>query len=51
MKNVFPYIKEGKMWAGVNNKAHLFRVPDDYNHGEIKIIDGLKYVSQGNSAW
>lgn len=50
-KNIFPYIKEGKMWAGVNNRAHLFRVPDDYEHGRIKVIDGIKYANQGNSAW
>ncbi len=45
-KNVFPLIKEEKMWLGVNNNRMLtFQIP---NHYEVKsedmIIDGIKYA-------
>jgi len=29
-KEVFPLIKENKLWLGVNKKAMIFNVPDDY---------------------
>ena len=50
-KNIFPYVKENKVWLGINNRSHNFIVPDDYNQGQIFIEDGVKFSKQGNCVW
>jgi hypothetical protein len=42
-KDVFPLIKENKLWAGHTfNKTMEFQVPDDYKYDRVD-VDGKKY--------
>lgn len=51
-KEVFPLIKDNKIWLGYNNGAHDFMVPDDYTDKKFYIgKDGKKYVKMGNVCW
>jgi hypothetical protein len=59
-KDVFPLIKNNKMWTGVrfnkrlNGKNMTFLVPDDYNMNgtEVEIgIDGRKMISVAGTGW
>lgn len=52
-KEIFPLIKENKLWIGYNQKVKKFRVPDYY---EGKLIarseNGIKYADNiGNICW
>lgn len=54
-KEVFPLLKENKMWLGVTRHgtgSMWFRVTDDFpvKTGQ-KIINGIRYQTIGNSAW
>lgn len=53
-KEIFPLIKENKVWLGVNtNKTMEFKVPDDYDHTKNGRIDenGNKYVKVPAISW
>lgn len=53
-KEIFPLIKENKIWLGVNtNKTMEFRVPNDYYHTKNGRIDneGNKYVKVPAISW
>lgn len=59
-KEIFPYIKENKMWTGyrfnqrVNGKNMTFLVPDDYEMKgtELYIDDkGKKFISVAGTGW
>ena len=54
-KEIFTYIKENKMWFGVDNGGtKWFQVPENYEiktQSRIKIENGIKYFSKGNIAW
>ena len=53
-KEIFPLIKENKMWLGVNtNKTMEFQVPDNYDHTKNGRIDknGNKYVKVPAISW
>lgn len=54
-KEVFPLIKDGKVWLGVNNGGDKwFQVPDDYDiktESRKKIVDGVQYFSMGSVNW
>jgi len=54
-KEIFPLIKENKMWLGVsmNGSNRYFQVPDDYELTEKtgKIIDGKKYAFVKSVVW
>lgn len=59
-KEIFPYIKENKMWTGyrfnqrVNGKNMTFLVPDDYEmKGTELFVDnnGKKFISVAGTGW
>lgn len=53
-KEVFPLLKENKMWLGHFNGDMAFRVPDHYEPRETRYwVDeaGQKWRSMGNVAW
>lgn len=53
-KEVFPLIKENKLWLGVQNGDMAFKVPDHYEPRETRYwVDdsGQKWRSFGNMCW
>ncbi len=51
-KEVFPLIKENKMWLGYKSGACEFMVPESYNRdNSYKGEDGQKYAKFGNICW
>jgi hypothetical protein len=54
-KEIFPLIKENKLWLGIDNGGtKWFQVPDHYNIktlSRIKIENGIKYFSKGSIMW
>lgn len=54
-KEIFPLLRENKMWLGVNtNKSWAFRVPDGYKWNEKitnKINDGYHYGVVNSISW
>lgn len=54
-KEVFPLIKENKLWLGVDNGGtKWFQVQEDYDiktESRKKIVDGTKYFSMGSIMW
>lgn len=55
LKEIFPLIKENKLWLGVNNGGtKWFQVPDDYDietESRKKVVNGIKYFSMGRIMW
>lgn len=49
-KNVFPHIKDGRVWAGITANQIGFQLPDDAEKYD-KIVDGKKYATCRNVAW
>lgn len=53
-KEVFPLIKENKIWSGVNSGDMAFKVPDDYEPHATrywKDKSGQQWRSMGNICW
>jgi hypothetical protein len=54
-KEIFPLIKENKLWLGVDNGGtKWFQVKDDYDiktESRKKIVNGVKYFSMGSIMW
>jgi hypothetical protein len=50
-KEIFPLIKENKLWLGYNNGPKKYLVPDTYEGKSVVIIDGKKYMPMGNTSW
>ena len=54
-KEIFPYIKNNKLWIGVSfNKSKWFKVPDDYkkmDNASGKEENGEKYILVKSIAW
>ena len=54
-KEIFPLIKDNKLWFGVDNGGtKWFQVQDDYDiktESRKKIVDGIKYFSMGSIMW
>jgi adenine-specific methyltransferase EcoRI-like protein len=54
-KEVFPLIKENKLWLGVDNGGtKWFQVNDDYDiktESRKKVVNGTKYFSMGSIMW
>ena len=50
-KNVFPLVKEDKLWLGVNCGSMHFRVPDNYDRNNSYVKDNIKYAKFGNICW
>lgn len=50
-KEIFPLIKNNRVWVGYNSGNMRFRVPDDYTSTSIVIENGVKYAKFGNTCW
>jgi len=51
-KEIFPLIKNNKIWTGYYSGNFRFRVPDSYDRKNIEIDeDGNKYAKMGNITW
>ena len=53
-REIFPLIRENKMWIGATmtgSGQHWFRIPDWYENGLIKIIDGQRFATIGGASW
>ncbi|MBP6886198.1 MAG: adenine-specific methyltransferase EcoRI family protein [Candidatus Pacebacteria bacterium] len=51
-KEVFPKIKENKMWLGINNGPKIYQAPNYYEQKNIFTgTDGNKYAKMGNTGW
>lgn len=53
-KEVFPLIKDNKLWIGATMTGtgqHWFKIPDWYNNGLIKTIEGVRYATIGGACW
>ena len=56
-KEIFPLIKENKLWLGVSKGisskggAMMFNVPNTYEGKYTEIIDDKKYAEIGNACW
>lgn len=55
LKEIFPLIKENRLWLGVDNGGtKWFQVPDNYDiktESRKKVEDGIKYFSMGRILW
>lgn len=49
-KEVFPLLRDNKMWLGYNNGAKTYGVPDTYTKKHF-IVDNKKYTKLGNTIW
>lgn len=53
-KEIFPLLKDDKMWLGYRNGDMAFRVPDDYEERATRFWvdeEGQKWRSMGNICW
>jgi hypothetical protein len=53
-KEVFPLIKNNRMWIGstmTGTGQHWFRIPEWYNNGLIKVVDGQRCATIGGACW
>jgi len=50
-KEIFPLIKDNKMWLGHNNGAQEFLVPDSFERNNVYVKNGSKYAKFGNICW
>ena len=50
-KELFPYVKEGKLWLGYNHGSMTFKVPKDFNRNNVFEKDGERYAKFGNICW
>lgn len=50
-KDIFKFIKENRLWLGVN-RVKSFRIPDDNTTNKnVYIKNGIKYAKFGNVIW
>ena len=51
-KDIFPLIKEGKIWLGANHGTFNFKVPDNSNRNNVFITpNGERLAKFGNIVW
>lgn len=50
-QEIFPLIRDKKLWLGVNNGSKLYKVPSDYEHTNVKEKNGVRLISLGNTVW
>lgn len=52
-KEIFPLIRENKLWLGLTGGNMVFTVPDSYEPRATRYweADGIKYRSMGNTYW
>ncbi len=50
-KEIFPLLKDNKMWLGYNSGAQIFRVPATIERKNLFVRDGVTYAKFGNICW
>ncbi len=51
-KEIFPLLKDNKVWLGINSGAQQFRVPDYFEKDNTYVdANGVKYAKFGNICW
>ena len=51
-RDVFPLLKDNKIWIGYNTGGQTFLVPDDFEKNNTYVADdGKKYAKFGNICW
>ena len=51
-RDVFPLLKDNKIWIGYNTGGQTFLVPDDFTKDNTYVAeDGKKYAKFGNICW
>ena len=50
-KEIFPLLKDNKMWLGYNSGAQSFQVPYEFERNNTYFEDGIKYAKFGNICW
>lgn len=50
-KEIFPYLKDNKIWLGYHSGGQSFCVPDLFEKNNTYIKDGIKYAKFGNICW
>lgn len=50
-KEIFPLIKENKLWLGYNNGPKKYLVPNSYEGKSVIVLNGQKYMPMGNTSW
>lgn len=51
-KEVFPLLKDNKIWLGVNNGPKIYQAPDSSEQKNLFVgVDGKKYAKMGNTGW
>lgn len=50
-KELFPLVKEQKMWLGYSHGSMNFRVPDTFSRDNVFEKDSIKYAKFGNICW
>jgi hypothetical protein len=48
-RDIFPLVKENKIWVGYNNGTKEYMVPNNYKFTREE--NGIKYQSMGNTYW
>ena len=50
-REIFPLLKDNKMWLGYNSGSQIFQVPTDFERNNTFVKDGIKYAKFGNICW
>lgn len=50
-KDIFPLLKNNKMWLGYHSGAQIFRVPEAIDRNNLFVRDGITYAKFGNICW
>lgn len=50
-KEIFPLLKDNKMWLGYNSGAQTFLVPNTFERNNTFMENGKKYAKFGNICW
>lgn len=53
-KEFFPMLRDGKVWMGATMKgtgSHWFAVPDSYENDNVKVVDGVRMMTNGRACW
>lgn len=50
-KEVFPLLRDNKVFIGYASGSKTFRVNDDYNNSSTFVQNGVKYAKFGNICW
>ncbi len=50
-KEIFPLLRDNKIWLGYNSGSHTFQVPHTFERNNTFIKDGIKYAKFGNICW